>query len=367
MTNLMCFCCKFQKKLDEDDGENCSTTTTRKNKPSKFINYLEERPLTYCDGQALQSLDANKNKTSNNRKKFSTDNISNPIVNISSYLDKQEEAQRARGYSLAESKSSSLRPLFRSFPKLRPSASNYKSELDSQSETASQNSNVSSEIAHNYYRSSAVIMNTSLSAIKNLEAQLGQELAAKLIFDQSNSLKDNYNELASSVSMNSISNRSSNETESHDEPVKKSTKSPEEIGRLRKQKACEYKNIEEKQAKLIELLHNNIYDKFLKDNKDNSLCDHENMSKIFFVIVELSKFSELVHGEVASKLGSRLANEWNEKPYFGDILIERYQFYRVYSSILRRFPDCQIALSNMLKKKAFATYIKQLLVSFLLY
>ena len=203
-------------------------------------------------------------------------------------------------------------------------------------------------------------MNESLTSVKNLEAQLGQELSSKLLFDQSNAIEDDSSrqnepniKLVSVIKYNILVNG---------RLVKSSTQSPEEL----KKKANEYYHIEENQANLLKILNDKVYKKFQEENekKQFNLCDQENMVKIFFLIVELSKFSELVHGEIASKLKERIINEWNIKPFFGDILIERYQFYKVYSSILRRFPDCQFSLSYMLKKKPFANYIRQLLVSF---
>jgi hypothetical protein len=85
------------------------------------------------------------------------------------------------------------------------------------------------------------------------------------------------------------------------------------------------------------------------------------MDKIFNILVTLSNFADSIHLEVATEVKQRLENEWTVRPFFGDILIAKSPFYKVYKPVLERFTDCQLALSNMLKKPKFATSLKKLL------
>lgn len=108
---------------------------------------------------------------------------------------------------------------------------------------------------------------------------------------------------------------------------------------------------------------NNVYIKFKEENEKHqyALCDKDSMDKIFNILVTLAKFADLVHSEVATQIKKRLDCEWTEKPYFGDILVEKSPYYKAYKPVLERFTDCQLALSNMLKKPKFANYLKKLL------
>lgn len=119
-----------------------------------------------------------------------------------------------------------------------------------------------------------------------------------------------------------------------------------------------------KQAKLLKLLMNNVYIKFKNENEKQQygLCDKESMDNIFNILVTLASFADLVHAEVAGQIKQRLEEEWTEKPYFGDILVAKSPYYKTYKPVLQRFSDCQVAMSNMLKKKNFANYLKMLLV-----
>jgi hypothetical protein len=212
-----------------------------------------------------------------------------------------------------------------------------------------------------FNRASVTIMN-SLTAVKNLEAHLGYDLSCKLIYDYSNSLQD---DTISSSSSSTNAAQSTQLIDKIDNTKKKQNKTQEELNLLKKNKADEYYHIEDKQANLIKLLSNNVYKKFQEENERQqyALCDKENVQKIFYLLEELKLVSELLHAELAVQIKQRLDTEWhtNGKDYFGDILIQKYQFYKTYNAILQRYPTCQVTLSIMLKKKGFSAFIKQLL------
>lgn len=337
--------CNCNNKTDEED-ENI-------NHSKPFINYLS---------------------TNDDKSAITTNLISAPLITLSSSNDNLPVVTRRRPTCSHETKTS-IKPFLKNFLSLRSRAASlvpHQSDFDSDSQSDYLNQSINSDLISNYYRSSTVIMN-SMTAVKNLEAHLGYDLAFKLIFDQSSMIQDalqhstsnNYLNVIISSNKQNDSNRNSIESNLDEtEQLKvKSTKTPEQLYALRKQKADEYYHIEEKQANLLKLLASNVYKKFQEENERQqyALCDQENMSKIFYILAELSQVAELVHGEVASQLKQRVTSEWEEKPFFGDILIQKYQYYKTYNAILQRFPTCQVALSNMLKKKAFSHYLKQLL------
>lgn len=135
-----------------------------------------------------------------------------------------------------------------------------------------------------------------------------------------------------------------------------------DVNLKKRNKLDEYYHIEGKQAKLLKILANNVYSKLNEENKKMSLCDQDEMIKVFFVVIELEKLASLVHEPAAAQLKQRVELEWNEKPYCGDILISFYHYYKVYKAVLARYPTSQIMLSNLLKRKNFATSLKRLLV-----
>lgn len=135
----------------------------------------------------------------------------------------------------------------------------------------------------------------------------------------------------------------------------------EEILTKKRQKLDEYYHLEEKQAKLLLLLANGVYRKLNEENARLRLCEQEEMNKVFYVVVELEQLATMVHEQVATQIKTRCEVEWTEKPYFGDILIKFYHYYKVYKAIIARYPNCQITLSNLLKRKNFAAHLKKLL------
>lgn len=133
-----------------------------------------------------------------------------------------------------------------------------------------------------------------------------------------------------------------------------------EIEIKKKQKIDEYSRIEERQAKLLKLLNERIYTYIIEESK--AFVDIDELHRVFYVVTELKQLALLVHEPIASEIKRRIEIEWVEKPYFGDILIVYYHYYKVYKAILARYPTCQYTLSSLLKKKNFATPLKKLLV-----
>jgi hypothetical protein len=139
---------------------------------------------------------------------------------------------------------------------------------------------------------------------------------------------------------------------------------PQELDTKKRQKADEYYHMEAKQSNLCQILATEVYQKLKEENtrQQQRLCDEEDMKKIFYPVIELEKLAQVVHGECSAEIKQRIEADWIEKPYFGDILIKYFPFYRIYKSILQRYPTSQVTLSNMLKRKSFASYIRKLLV-----
>lgn len=134
-----------------------------------------------------------------------------------------------------------------------------------------------------------------------------------------------------------------------------------ELNLKKKQKLDEYYRIEEKQANLLEVLAKNVYPKLSEENGRQKLCEPGEMVQVFYVVVELEQLASLVHRQMAQQIRERVEAEWEEKPFFGDILTKYYHYYKVYKAILKRYPQCQLTLSNLLKKKPFSAYLKSLL------
>ncbi len=230
----------------------------------------------------------------------------------------------------------------------------------------------------------ATISNPSNSALKSFEALVGSEISRQLMFDYSSKIKDpvrkqssvpqfkidhNSIDLSNSTAKDnlniSVSGASLTLAANHYSPKQhnKQQKSADELNTERRQKADEYYNIEVKQANLLKLLMNSVYLKFKSENERQqyALCDKDSMENIFNIVITLASFADLVHGEVATQIQKRIESEWSEKPYFGDILVAKSPYYQTYKPVLQRFSECQMALSNMLKKKNFANYLKMLL------
>lgn len=190
------------------------------------------------------------------------------------------------------------------------------------------------------------------TAAQKFESIFGPELANKLICDNTNRLIDT-NRKSSYSTLNIPEPTGMNHTVS----------TTKDIDSEKRQRLHEYSQIELKQANLLKILATNVYRKLYDENarQQYRLCDQDDMMKVFYVIVELEQLASLVHGPVANQIKERADNEWSEKPYFGDILTKNYHFYKVYKAILERYPTCQVTLSNLLKKKNFAAYLKKLL------
>ncbi len=361
----------LSKNLDEDDENKANFKSS-----TRFISHLDTDYI------------ASDYATLNASRRIKTDIISSPILTLSSSTELLTSSINKRN-SLTEStrthlsNASSKPSFFKSILSLnrkslivqhKPDTETLSFCLDQPSDLSK--SSISSNIQNNfnnYNRSSTVVMN--ITAVKNFEAQLGCDLAYQLTYDYSSQIQDpiKKEELKTKLSSTNLevcdrdtSELSSDELRMPPQPLQNSRKSPEELCKLRKNKADEYYHMEEKQANLLKLLANNVYKKFQEENERQqyALCDQESIQRIFYLLVNLAPFAELVHGEIAMQIKERLEKEWDVKPYFGDILMQKYQYYRTYRAILQRFPTCQLTLSNMLKKKAFSNKIKQLLVCY---
>jgi len=233
-----------------------------------------------------------------------------------------------------------------------------------------------------------------LNAAKKFEEILGSELSSRLICDNTSSLrlfsdiKGDRNTMAYNNNNNNdnlkISNdrnsTDSNEVSLSDLSASKSSSSSispnltaanniceslesvnELLDKKKQQKLDEYYRIEEKQAKLLKILANSVYRPLLEENKQQRLCDTDEMMKVFYVVAELEQLATLVHEQVAIQIKTRIETEWSLKPFFGDILTTYYYYYRVYKAVLKRYPTCQITLSILLKKPKFSACLKRLL------
>lgn len=163
-----------------------------------------------------------------------------------------------------------------------------------------------------------------------------------------------------SANMNSITTEQTQTSALTTVEAKK--RSPEEIDLQKRQKVDEYYHIEEKQARLCKSLKENVYQRFEEENARQHYCDLDELNKIFYVVIELEKVALLVHEQIANEIKARLDTCWSEKPYFGDILVKYYHFYKTYTPILSRYPTCQLTLSSCLKRKSFATNLQRILV-----
>ena len=218
-------------------------------------------------------------------------------------------------------------------------------------------------------------MNLSIhmTSSKNLEGVMG-DISKELSFDYTNKIPDPISTISPGSNRCSMesnltvedSERVSSASNSADElPKAKPSKSPKEIEAEKLHKAREYYNIEESQASLLKTLTNTVYEKLKKENEAHNfaLCDRESFAKIFYILDQLTpRFADLVHGEVADEIKKRVDNEWAEKPYFGDILVAKQPFYKIYKSVLHNFPIGQVTLSRMLQKKSFSNCLKKYLV-----
>ena len=191
--------------------------------------------------------------------------------------------------------------------------------------------------------------NTILNASNKFEEIFGSE-SSKLICDNTNSLKlfsdakmtsllstdrnsieSNSNDNSSSdISKSSSSSISPNITVSQGHEVGSSLveSASELLDKKKRQKLDEYYHIEEKQAKLLKVLAKHVYKPLLEENKQQRLCDNDDMMKVFYVVAELEQLASLVHEQVAMQIKTRVETEWSIKPYFGDILTFYYYYYR---------------------------------------
>lgn len=229
-----------------------------------------------------------------------------------------------------------------------------------------------------------------LNATKKFEEIFGNELSSKLICDNTNSItlfsdKNSSKKMANTIDHNlQLKNTDRHSTDSNeaslsDVSLSKSSSSSispnltantisdsldnasELLDKKKKQKLDEYYHIEEKQAKLLKILAKGVYKPLLEENKQQRLCETDEMMKVFYVVAELEQLATLVHEQVAMQIKSRVETEWSLKPFFGDILTTYYYYYRVYKAILERYPTCQLTLSILLKKPKFVACLKRLL------
>lgn len=147
-------------------------------------------------------------------------------------------------------------------------------------------------------------------------------------------------------------------------PVESKLSDNNDLDKKKHNKIDEYYNLELKQASLIKLLADSVLPRLIEKNEKNWMCDPDDIGKVFIIVSELRQVALLVHDNVADLIKNRLINEWHEKPYFGDILIKYYRFYKIYKAILSKYPSVQVNLASLMKKKNFASTLKNLLVFF---
>lgn len=135
-----------------------------------------------------------------------------------------------------------------------------------------------------------------------------------------------------------------------------------DLDKKKHNKIDEFYNLEIKQAKLIKLLADSVLARLIEKNEKNCLCDVEDIGKVFMIVSELKQAALLVHDSVSELIKNRLINEWHERPYFGDILIKYFRFYKIYKAVLSKYPSVQINLASLMKKKNFASTLKKILV-----
>jgi hypothetical protein len=126
--------------------------------------------------------------------------------------------------------------------------------------------------------------------------------------------------------------------------------------------ADEYCKMEEKQAKLCMILANNVYKKMEDENKQQKLCDHDDLVKLFYCCIETEKLAQLIHKQIALEIRERL-NNWSTQPFFGDILLKYYHYYKLYKAILQRYPLSKETLVELLKKQKFAASLQKIMVN----
>ena len=231
-------------------------------------------------------------------------------------------------------------------------------------------------------------LNETLTATEHLEYIFGTELKPKLITDNTKFVRtkneskmdnlqvDSNNDIINNedANLSSSSSLSKSSTSSltvvtnnvlQNEEINKNKSDEDDLDKKKKQKIDEYYHIEEKQANLLVVLNSKVYNSLKEENEKQQyrLCDKDEMNNVFHVVISLDKFALQVHQPMAAKIKLRVDQEWSEKPYFGDILTEYIHYYKIYKAILKTYPMCQVTLSNLLKKKQFATYLKKLLES----
>ncbi len=128
----------------------------------------------------------------------------------------------------------------------------------------------------------------------------------------------------------------------------------------------EYARVEEKHANLCMTLTNSIYKKIEEENRQQKLCEPDDLSKAFYCFFEVEKLAQQIHRQVSIEIDERL-NEWKQKPYFGDILLKYHHFYKLYKSILQRKTSSDEAIENLKKKPKFTAAIFKIMVFMLLH
>jgi hypothetical protein len=188
------------------------------------------------------------------------------------------------------------------------------------------------------------------TAFEKLENHFGKEFLTKLV-------SDNTSRLDRTVSSGLLKF----------DQIRTIKESGQELDLKKRQQLDEYASIEAKQAKLLVLLASSVYAKLKEENENGQrFIDAEELKQVFFPALELEKLAVFVHEQASKEIKKRIDSpeEWEQKPYAGDILTKYYQYYKIYKGVLEKYPTCQVALSKCLEKKNFAAQLKKVLVSF---
>ena len=198
---------------------------------------------------------------------------------------------------------------------------------------------------------------TNITALNSMKSMFDAEFVDQFVFDYSRNLPDQVERKIENVE------NKSEETPKQPEAVK--PKERDSTDASRRFKAEEYYKIEENQARLLTVLYKKVYEKFKEENKkqQHTICDEENMNKIFGILAELGPMGELVHVAMGNEVKKRVEQEWNEKPYFGDLIVKNCPYYKIYKSVNNRIRSSLEGLMEMEKKKSFSNLLKKLLVN----
>ncbi|CAF0880540.1 unnamed protein product [Brachionus calyciflorus] len=308
------------KKLENESFEDIS---------SEIIHEEIEEKETISDKTELKE-DANKSPDNNNT------NIDNNNIPSSNQLDESSTPQ------------SSFRKLSKLFFRSSPLDSIKQiSRISSIAKDDSSNNKTDQTNSQSFNENSSMFNETALEKFGSV---FGPEQSTKLIYTNNKYLKTEQNKTNDRAT---ISSKSSLPPGQH--------QNDPEINQKKRNKIHEYYTLEKKQADLIKLLAKSILFKFNEENKKDFLCDQDEINKVFSIVSELEQVALLIHDSIAESILKRLNDEWNEKPYFADILMKYYQYYKIYKTTLSRYPNVQLSMANFIKKKNVAITIKKLL------